>query len=192
MKQEGNVFEIATDDYLAGDNVRSLCVVRQTFENGSTLALLTETLTIDVGANGYFDFMYTGDGEINITSSDTTIFSINNRTVTALKAGTAVLTISDGTQIKTMNVTVNAFGGPSEDTEEPEDPEDPEEPEDPEDPVNPEEPQDSEEPAGNIDNGTRDSIKWLTYVAFAMVFLLLAGGTTIWILIKKGKFKIKK
>jgi|GEM_PF-2223652 hypothetical protein len=170
-----NIYTVGADDYDTSDNVRGLRAARALFADGSTIALLAESLILTVGAGGYIGIVYIGDGEILVTSSDTSVLSVDGRNVTALKSGTATLTVTDGTETKTLNVTVNA----SETPEEPTDPEDPGEPTDPTQPVDPV--PDPEPP-----------VQWWVYAVSIAGAMLLAGAVIIIVLVKKGKIKIKK
>ncbi len=161
VKENGGVYQIAADDFDISDNVRGLLAARQTFDGGSMLAVLTQTLTLSVGSSAYFDFVYTGDGEINVSSGDPSIFSVNGRVVTALKAGTANLSITDGFETKTITVIVTRAQNPS----------DPE----PENPTNPENPPEN----GNLE--------WWEYLAIALSVTIAALGAGFLILVKKGK-----
>jgi len=103
-----DIYTVSEDDYDSANNVKSMKLSRVMFEDGTTLAVLTGDLTITNGGTGYAGFIYTGDGEISVVSSDTSVLAVNGRTLTAKKGGTVTITVTDGTVSKSFAVNVQS------------------------------------------------------------------------------------
>ena len=158
-----DIYTVKADDYDTSNNVRSLRTARALFANNSTLALLTEDMNLSVNSNGYISIIYTGDGTVTITSSDISVLTVNGRIITALKSGTAILTITDGTETKNLSITVNASETSTE-------------------PYNP----------VILEPELENTVQWWIYFITLTVIVLFTSASIIIIIMKKGKNKIKK
>ncbi|NCA91945.1 DUF4855 domain-containing protein [bacterium] len=169
-----DIYSVSADDYNYNNNVRSLRASRPVFADGNTIALLNQNLDLTVGGSSVIDLLYLGDGDITITSSDTSILSVDGRNLIAHKSGTVTLTITDGTNIRSFQITVANSG-----EEEPNTPEEPNEPEAPSETITP------------IIEEEESFAKWWIYGVSVAGGLLLSVGVII-ILVKKKIIKIKK
>ncbi|MDD4839831.1 MAG: InlB B-repeat-containing protein [Clostridia bacterium] len=106
LTADKDIYTVGIDDYDVSDNLRSLHIARAVFADGSTLALLTESIDLAVGNNGYLGIVYTGDGEVGVTSSDPSVVEVNGNNLSALKNGTVTIMVSDGSVSKSLLVTV--------------------------------------------------------------------------------------
>lgn len=169
-----DIYSVSADDYNYNNNVRSLRASRPVFADGNTIALLNENLDLTVGGSSFIDLLYLGDGDITITSSDTSILSVDGRNLVAHKSGTVTLTITDGTNIRSVQITVANSG-----EEEPNTVEEPNEPEAPSETITP------------VIEEEENFAKWWIYGVSVAGGLLLSVGVII-ILVKKKIIKIKK
>lgn len=101
-----DIYTVNSDDYSASDNVKSAKLSRVIFEDGTTLALLSGDIALETDGTAYAGYIYTGDGDIDVTSSDPSIVSVNGKTLSALKGGSVTITVSDGAVSKTFAVNV--------------------------------------------------------------------------------------
>ncbi|OQC14859.1 MAG: Calx-beta domain protein [Firmicutes bacterium ADurb.Bin080] len=114
LTPDKDIYSVSDDDFKSLNNTKSLRTARVLFAGGSSLAILHETMNLTVGNNGYVNLVYTGDGEISITSSDPSILLVDGRNLIPLKAGTVTITITDGNETKTLVITVSLEDGSEE------------------------------------------------------------------------------
>ncbi|HOM03587.1 MAG TPA: hypothetical protein PLH43_12300 [Acetivibrio sp.] len=106
LTEEKDIYTVNADDYSASDNVKSVKLLRVIFEDGTTLALLSGDIALETDGTAYAGYVYTGDGDIDVTSSDPSVVSVNGKTLSALKGGSVTITVSDGAVSKTFAVNV--------------------------------------------------------------------------------------
>ena len=74
----------------------------------ATLKITTGNLTMNVGDSKSISYSYTGNKSLSWSSSNTNAASVTGGTVKAAGAGTAVITVTDGSLNAQITVTVNA------------------------------------------------------------------------------------
>ena len=74
----------------------------------ATLKITTGNLTMNVGDSKSISCSYTGNKSLSWSSSNTNVATVSNGTVKATGAGTAVITVTDGSLNAQITVTVNA------------------------------------------------------------------------------------
>ena len=73
-----------------------------------TLKLSTSSVSMEVGESKNVTVTYTGSGNLTWSSSNSGVAKVSNGKITGVAAGTAYVTVSDGTKNATVAVTVKA------------------------------------------------------------------------------------
>lgn len=76
--------------------------------SAGTLKITTGNFTLNIGGKKAITYSYTGNGSLTWRSSDKSVATVSGGSVTAVGAGTAVISASDGKLNAQVQVTVNA------------------------------------------------------------------------------------
>lgn len=113
---DSDIYTVGIHDYDTSNNLRSMHIARMLFAGGSSLAILTTNISLKVGEKRFLNYIYTGDNALIITSSDTSILTVNGRNITAISSGSVIITVFDGVETKEFYVTVVVADSENENT----------------------------------------------------------------------------
>ena len=107
LTPDKTIYTVEEDDYNSENNVKSLSIKRAQLEGEETLAVMNENINLFTNQSSLLNYMYTGTGTLNITSSNSLVVSVIDNQITGVASGSATITLTDGSASKTINVTVS-------------------------------------------------------------------------------------
>lgn len=106
LTPDKTIYTVGDDDYNTENNVRSLSIKRAQLEGDETLLVFVSELNLYANQTYIINYIYTGTGTLDITSSNSQIVSVENNVLTAITSGSATITLTDGTATWDIDVVV--------------------------------------------------------------------------------------